>query len=136
MRTGRIGWIGTLLAACCIACAKPNVTMDVQGAVLYEKPQIEEISYQVEDTRREGGTVVVTVRVTGDPELTASFDIRPNIADHEPMREIEDGSYVGSFSFPPDMVGGPYTIIGRLWHDKAGEIVLRDPQPLTISLIR
>jgi hypothetical protein len=128
--------IGAILAVSFIACAKRDVTMDVQGAVMYEKPQIEEISHDVADTRREGGTIVVTVRLSGDPGLTASFDIRPNIADHEAMREIEEGSYEGSFSFSPDAVGGPFTIIGRLWHDKAGEIVLRDPDPLTISLIR
>jgi hypothetical protein len=136
MKAGRIGIIGTMLAVSFVACAKRDVTMDVQGAVMYEKPQIEEISHEVADSRREGGTVMVTVRLTGDPGLAASFDIRPNIADHEPLRETEEGSYVGSFSFSPDAVGGPFTIIGRLWHDKAGEIVLRDPNPLTISLIR
>jgi hypothetical protein len=117
-------------------CAGRGARLDLQGTVLYEKPEIEAISYSVEDDRRSGGAVVVTVSVSGDAGLEGSFDIAPGIVDREQMREIAAGRYEGRFAFPAGVIGGPYTVIGRLQHDKAGEIVLRDPDPLTITLMR
>jgi hypothetical protein len=32
-------------------------------------------------------------------------------------------------------VGGPFTVFGRVAHEKAGEVVLRDPLPITITLL-
>jgi len=136
VRAGRLGAVALLLVVSVTACAKRGMMLDLQAAVMYEKPDILEIAYDVDDSRRGGGAVEVTVRLRGDPGLAASFDITPGIADHEPMRETEDGTYVGRFSFPPDVVGGPFSIIGRLWHEEAGEMVLRDPRPLSIPLIR
>ena len=135
-RAGRLGAVGLLLALPVTACAKQGMVLDLQAAVMYEKPEILEIAYEIQDSRRDGGVVVVSVRLRGDAGLDASFDITPGIVDHEPMRETEDGSYIGRFSFPPDVVGGPFSIVGRLWHEKAGEMVLRDPRPLSIPLIR
>ena len=50
----------------------------------------------------------------------AGMDVQ-QIAAREPMTETEEGIYVGVFSLPADMFGGPYTITGRLEHDDAGE---------------
>jgi hypothetical protein len=103
---------------------------------MYEKPRIADISFKVSDTRRAGGTVVVDVSLLGDPGLAASFDISPGIAEGEPMQETAEGTYAGRFAFPPDLVGGPFAVIGRLRHEQAGEVVLRDETPLSISLYR
>jgi hypothetical protein len=64
----------------------------------------------------------------------ATFDISSGIADRQPMTEVEDGHYEGSFAFKPDLYGGPYWVTGRLWHERAGEHVLRDPVALTITV--
>jgi hypothetical protein len=101
---------------------------------MYEKPKILEISHTVADSRLEAGSIVVAVSMTGDPGLVASFDITPAVADRQPMKEVEDGHYQGSFSFAPDLFGGPYWVTGRLRHELAGEHILRDPVPLTITV--
>lgn len=134
MQFCRWALLGLLLLP--VGCAARDVELELQGAVLYEKPRIERVSYSVADARREGGTVVVTVRVIGDPGLAATFDISPEIVDRAPMTEVADGSYEGTFSFPPTRIGGPFTIVGRLAHDRAGEVTSIDPQPLSIALIR
>ena len=110
--------------------------MEFHAVVRYEKPQIVEVSHEVRDQRRDGGTVVVAVAIQGDPGLVATFDIGPQVAQSQPMRELGDGSYRGEFAFPRDTVGGPYTVLGRLHHDEAGEIVLRDPTQFSIALLR
>jgi hypothetical protein len=112
------------------------LVLDLQASVMYEKPQISDISYTVTDSRREGGVVVLEVVVQGDVGLSASFDVSPGIVEGAPMSETEDGRYVGKFPFPSGVVGGPYTVIGRLRHERAGEVILRDPNPLTITLSR
>ena len=131
-----IGWTVVGFVVLLAGCASREVVLELQGSLLYEKPRIERVSYSVADARRDGGTVVVIVRVVGDPGLDASFDISPEIADHSPMTETNPGSYQGEFSFPPDRTGGPFTVVGRLWHQDAGEVTSKDPQTLSISLIR
>jgi starvation-inducible outer membrane lipoprotein len=118
------------------ACASKEVVLELRGSIIYERPQISAISHSVADERREGGTVVVTVSVHGDPGLTATFDISPGIVDGRPMTETAPGHYSGQFSFPTDLTGGPFTIIGRLQHEEAGEVTKKDPDPVTISLVR
>ena len=125
-----------LLVLFLTACASREVVLELRGSVIYEKPLIGPISHSVADGRREGGTVVVTVVVEGDPGLAATFDISPGIVDGKPMTETTAGHYSGKFSFSPDLTGGPFTIIGRLRHDEAGEVTLKDPDPVTISLVR
>jgi hypothetical protein len=63
----------------------------------------------------------------------ASFDIYPGFAERYPMQETSGGNYSGEFRFPPDEAGGTFSITGRLEHAEAGEVVLRDPDPLTIG---
>ena len=130
--------LGVLLAVLVLACscAHKRMVMEFHALVRYEKPEISVVSHEVQDTRRDGGTVVVSVEIQGDPGLIASFDIMPSVAEAQPMREIGDGSYQGEFQFPRDAVGGPFTVIGRLRHDEAGEIVQRDPIQFSISLLR
>ena len=106
--------IALILAVFLTGCASRELILDVHGAILYEKPEVRGIAYEVADGRREGGQLVVTVRLDGDPGLDASFDITPGVATAEAMREIEDGAYVGRFAFPRDVVGGPFTIPGSV----------------------
>lgn len=116
-------------------CAGKEMTVEIHGAVMYEKPQIARVSHTVADQRAGGGGLVVTITVLGDPGLRATFDISPEIAARVPLEEIEAGRYEGRFSFPNDQTGGPFTIIGRLLHERAGEVTLRDPDPITITLL-
>lgn len=109
--------------------------LEIHGAVMYEKPRITSVSHVLTDRREEGGAAVVAITMVGDPGLAASFDISQQIAVRQPMTETGAGTYVAEFSLPPDMFGGPYTITGRLEHEDAGEVVYRDPDPLTITLL-
>jgi hypothetical protein len=115
-------------------CATTQSVLELHGTIMYEKPVIKTISYTFLDRREEGGKAKVEVTMDGDPGLSATFDISPGIADRKPMKEISDGHYVGEFSFPQDLAGGPYTVIGRLHHDAAGDVILQDPDPLTVPL--
>jgi hypothetical protein len=134
MRTGRLRlWVLVPLLVLA-ACARNQMVLDLRGAVMYEKPKIREISHTVTDSRLEAGSIVVAVTMTGDPGLVGTFDISPGIADRQPMKEVEDGRYEGSFSFAPDIFGGPYWVTGRLRHELAGEHLLKDPVPLTITV--
>jgi len=127
--------LGILVPLLIVAgCARNQMLLDVRGTVMYEKPKIQAIAYTVADLRTDRGEFVVSVSMTGDPGLVATFDIAPGIADRQPMKEVEDGKYEGKFSFAPDVFGGPYWITGRVWHQKAGEHLLRDPAPLMITV--
>lgn len=127
--------IAGLIAAGCATRPAPMV-LELQGSVMYRKPAIAEITYATSDTRATGGAFVVTVRMMGDPGLAASFDVAPGVAERRPMVEETAGHYVGAFTFPKEILGGPYSVIGRLRHDKAGESAIRDPRPLSIPLVR
>lgn len=129
--------VGVALAASLIsaACARKKLVMELSGSVMYEKPRIEQISHTLSDARSEDGIVSVRIVMLGDPGLKASFDISPGIADHQPMTESPAGRYVAEFAFPGNIEGGPFTIFGRVWHEKAGEVILRDSQPITITII-
>jgi len=117
------------------ACFRNKLVVELSGSVMYEKPRIEQVSHTLSDARPENGFVSVKIVMRGDPGLKASFDISPGIVDHQPMTESPAGQYVGEFVFPGSTEGGPFTIFGRVWHEKAGEVVLRDPQPITITII-
>jgi hypothetical protein len=108
--------------------------MELSGSVMYDKPKIISVTHTLADARSEGGVVSVRIVMVGDPGLKATFDISPGIAQREPMTESAEGSYVGRFDFPKSTVGGPFTIFGRVAHEKAGEVVLRDVQPITITV--
>jgi hypothetical protein len=112
-----------------------KMVLELQGAVMYEKPLLETVSHVLSDQRLDGGFAVLTVTLLGDPGLEATFDITPGIADRQPMTETQAGRYTGEFAFPLEMVGGPYTVLGRLRHDEAGESILRDPDPVIIPLV-
>lgn len=128
----RVGIAAGLLIVA--GCARNQMLLDLRGTVMYEKPKIQAISYTIADDRPDQGAFVVSVSMTGDPGLVATFDIAPGIADRQPMKEVDDGKYEGKFSFAPDIYGGPYWITGRLWHERAGEHLLRDPAPLMITV--
>lgn len=132
-RSGAVALSIVMLAA---GCASRKTVLELNASVLFEKPAITRISHTLSDGRTQGGEVVVSVLLEGDAGLSASFDISPGILDGGSMREVADGRYEGAFTFPADLVGGPYTIVGRLRHAEAGEVSLRDPSPLTISLYR
>lgn len=125
-----IGALALLLPA---GCASRDMVVEIHGAVMYDKPEIEAVSHVLEDRRPAGG-VVVLVTLQGDPGLAATFDISPDIVDRVSMQEVEAGTYTGRFAFPANPGGGPYTVLGRLRHEDAGEVVLRDQEPITISL--
>ena len=135
MFVNRIIGIG-LLTLLLTGCASKGVLLELQGSIIYEKPQITAISHSVADNRATGGTVVVSVKVVGDPGLDGSFDISPEIVVDQPLSESADGSYSGQFAFPIETTGGPFTIIGKLRHAEAGEVTLRDRDPVSISLVR
>lgn len=116
------------------ACGSRPMLLEVSGTIMYEKPRITQVSHTLTDSRAKGGGVAVRVFMSGDPGLGASFDIHPDIAERQPMKEVEDGEYVGEFHFPDDVVGGPFTIVVRLRHEASGEVTLRDPDLITVPL--
>lgn len=130
---GRVLLLGLVLLA--TACSGRKLVLDLYGSVVYEMPQIVQVSHTVRDERAEGGAAVVQVTVQGDPGLSATFDIYPGIVERHPMREIEAGRYLGEFEFLGDRLGGTFTITGRLEHPEAGEAVSRDEDPLIIRRI-
>ena len=115
-------------------CARNQMLLDLRGTVMYEKPQIRQISHAVADSDAEPGMVVVAITMLGDPGLAATFDISPGVTERQAMKEVEDGRYEGKFSFARDIFGGPYWVTGHLRHDVAGEHVLRDPTPVMIAV--
>lgn len=116
-----------------VGCAQKHMVLDLYGSIVYEMPQIVEVSHSVTDLRAEGGSALIEVTLQGDPGLSASFDIYPGIVERHPMTETADGSYVGELEFPPDNIGGTFTVTGRLRHPEAGEAVQRDTAPLIIT---
>jgi len=130
-----MAWLALGLLVMTSGCAKREMVMELSGTVMYEKPQIESVSHTLTDSRQEGGSVQVKIAMLGDPGLQASFDIAPGIANRIAMTETPAGQYAGEFTFPPETVGGPFTILGRVFHEKAGEVVLRDPESITIPLL-
>ncbi len=130
-------WLPIFLAVAALAgCTSREMVLELQGSILYEKPTISSVTHTVADGRRDGGTVVVTVRMLADPGLMASFDISPGIVERQDLPETSAGAYEGAFALPSDLVGGPFTIIARVRHAEAGEVTAKDPVPLTISLSR
>ncbi|HKY31472.1 MAG TPA: hypothetical protein VJV23_02965 [Candidatus Polarisedimenticolia bacterium] len=121
-----------LLWAALPACSGRSAVLDLYPAVMYDKPRITRIEHQLADARAEGGRAVVTVTMLADPGLQASFAIYPGVAETVPMHEVEPGRYVGEHAFPEPGMGGTYSITGRIRHDRAGEAVLRDPEPLIL----
>lgn len=115
-------------------CASNKMLLDLRATVMYEKPSIREVSHTVADRRADEGPLVVSVTMIGDPGLAATFDIAPGIVERHPMTEVADGRYEGTFSFAPDIFGGPYWVTGRLRHEQAGEHILKDPVALTITV--
>ena len=130
-------WLPTIVVLATLpGCASREMVLELQGSILYEKPAISSVTHTVADERRDGGTVVVTVRMLADPGLVASFDISPGIVQRQELPETSAGAYEGEFALPRDLVGGPFTIIARARHAEAGEVTAKDPVPLTISLSR
>ena len=130
-------WLVVAAAALAVAgCSSKKLVVELHGSVMYEKPGIMAVSHTLSDTRPDGGAVVVRITVHGDPGLEASFDIAPDIAERHPMIEETAGTYVGEFAFPPDTVGGPFTIVGRVAHEQAGEVDLRDPESVIVTRVR
>jgi len=125
---------GGLLLVTLAGCARNAAVLELHPAVVYEKPRIARISHTVLDQRDEAGAAIVTVVMEADPGLEATFDIYPEAAERVGMREIESGRYVGEIAIPLDRSGNTYTITGRVRHQKAGESVIRDPEPLIIYL--
>lgn len=125
---------GVLLVVALVGCARNAAVLELHPAIVYEKPRIASISHSVLDQRADGGAAVVKVVMEADPGLQASFDIYPEVAERVGMQEIESGRYVGEITIPPDRSGNTYTITGRVRHGKAGESVIRDPEPLIIYL--
>jgi len=115
-------------------CARRGLVLELSGSVMYDKPRIVSVAHTLTDARTEGGSVTVKIVMSGDPGLAASFDISPGIAERLSMKESAAGHYEAEFDFPKSTVGGPFTVFGRVSHDKAGEVVLRDVQPITITL--
>lgn len=125
--------VASLLAAA--GCAGRSYTLELSGTIIHDKPRIRSFSYELADLRGEGGALSVSAELRGDQGLEATFDITPDIADHQPMREVEAGVYRGEFAFPPGVTGGPFTVTGRLEHEQAGQVILRDPRLLTIPIL-
>ena len=117
-------------------CASREMVLELQGSILYEKPQIRSVTHTVEDRRRDGGAFTVSVRMVADPGLNGSFDISPGIVERQDLRETSSGVYEGIYAFGREVTGGPYTIIGRARHAEAGEVSAKDPVALTIGLPR
>jgi len=125
-----VGVLGTAAG-----CGQRTLVLDLYGSVVYEKPELAEVSHTVRDERAHGGPAVVRVAILGDPGLSATFDIYPGIVERHPMQEAAAGSYVGEFELQGDSLGGTFTITGRLEHPDAGEAVRRDPTPLILRRI-
>jgi len=135
-RTWRIVALSAVAVAALLApgCAHRRLVLELSGTIMYDKPRIDSIAHTVTDARADGGPVTVSIVMIGDPGLKASFDISPGIAERERMTETTAGHYEAEFVFPKNTVGGPFSVFGRVAHEKAGEVVLRDAQPITIIL--
>jgi hypothetical protein len=131
-RTTAIAFVAICLTA---GCSRHEAVLEIAPTIMYEKPRIEKVVHVLTDSRDEGGAAIVKVAMTGDPGLTAFFDIYPGVAMRQPMHETAEGEYVGEFSFPEAVVGGPFSIIVRLRHQEAGEVTWRDPDLITIPLL-
>jgi outer membrane protein OmpA-like peptidoglycan-associated protein len=68
------------------------------------------------DTREHDNSVTVTM--TGDEDLVATFDVEGLFA-NRPMEEIEPGVYVGSFDVGRGQ-SGDFKVVGRLTHPPSG----------------
>ena len=79
--------IGTLVLLLPAGCASRDMVVEIHGAVMYDKPEIQAVSHVLED-RRPGGGVVVTVTLEGHPGLAAPFDITPDIVDRVSLQEV------------------------------------------------
>ena len=134
VRLGAASLLALLGIAMASGCAGKAKTLQLSASIMYEKPAITEISHTVKDGRPDGDTMVVSVTLIGDPSLVGTFDISPGIAEGVPLREVEGGRYVGEYRFPSEALGGPYTVVGSLEHERAGRVMLRDPHPITISI--
>ena len=130
--TGLLLGIGLLLTL--TGCARKDLTLEISGKVMYEKPRIASVSYTASDQRPEGGAYLVDITLVGDPGLAATFDITPELADGLPLVEGPDGTYSARFASPAGVVGGPYTVTGRLSHPEAGDVVRQDSTSLTVPL--
>ena len=134
VRFARLACACALLAVA-HGCARDRMVLELRSTVLYEKPRIRQISHTLSDARADGGRITIQVQMLGDQGLKASFDIGPGVVSQHPMAEAEAGRYVGEFLLPQEVSGGPYSIVGRLRHEKAGEVIMRDSETLTIPLL-
>lgn len=115
-------------------CAHTAASLEISGAVVYDKPRIVSITHELEDARETGGGVTARIIVVGDPGLVATFDVTPDLAQNAPLVEVADGRYEATFDFPAETLGGPFTIVGHLKHELAGSATVRDETSITIPL--
>jgi outer membrane protein OmpA-like peptidoglycan-associated protein len=101
------------------ACATRQVRLQMTREIRLIPPVIRDLSVNPSgqiDTRDQGRTV--QVRMTGDPELEATFDLKGGLQGQE-MRETEPGVYVGSFQVRPNETGR-IDLVAHLLHAPTG----------------
>lgn len=136
-RRGRL--VALLLAATALAtvpgCARRALLLELHASVLHDKPRLEAVRYELDDARRAGGGLVLAVTLEGDPGLAASVDVGPDVLTRAPLSETEPGRYAARIELPDGLVGGPYSVVGRVRHPRAGEAVRSAPRPFTVPFV-
>lgn len=115
---GRTALTLSILALAACAGTK-EVKMEVSREVVITDPEIESVELSPSgrlDTRESGQKV--TVRMKGDPDLRATFDVVGS-AEGVPMQETEPGVYVGSFDVAKGQTGA-LAVKGHLFHQPTG----------------
>jgi peptidoglycan-associated lipoprotein len=113
--------------------AKKDVRLEMTRETVIHPPEITGLSLDPSgklDTRERGHTV--TVRMEGDPGLTATFDVEGRV-EAQPMNEVQPGVYQGAFQVSQGEKADLW-VVGHLVHEESGaEQSYRAPGSLSVE---
>ncbi len=118
-RRAGLALIALALAALAPGCGKKEVKLELTRETVVRPPDIG--SLRVEPTGRvdtRQGPQKVEVFLRGDPDLTATFDVR-GLVENRAMEQVEPGLYRGTFVVPQGSTG-THDVVARLLHEPSG----------------